>query len=295
MRVFLSGANGQLGRDTEAALLAAGHTVISSGSRAQYEGNASYCRLDITDRDSVFRALRTFLPQVLIHCAAWTNVDAAEEAENQESVCRVNADGTTHLADACREVRCKMIYISTDYVLSGEGDEPFSPDTAIPAPKNYYGYTKLMGEQAVQTLDRYIILRVSWLYGMNGKNFFRTISALGKCRDSVRVVCDQVGRPTYTKDLARLLTDMADSDANGIYHVSGEGPYVSWYELCKETFRLCGIKAQVIPVSTAEYGVSKALRPKNSRLDTGKLIDAGFVPLPDWQDSLAQYIKEAGL
>ena len=234
-------------------------------------------------------------PDAVIHCAAWTAVDLAEDADKQPKVRAINVDGTAHLAAACKAQDCKMMYISTDYVFNGQGETPWQPDCKDYQPLNYYGETKLGGELAVSSaLEKYFIVRIAWVFGLNGKNFIKTMLQLGKTHDKLRVVCDQIGTPTYTLDLARLLVDMIESDKYGYYHATNEGGYISWYEFACEIFRQAGLPVQVDAVTTAEYGASKAARPFNSRLDKSKLAENGFTPLPDWKDALSRYLKELG-
>ena len=255
-----------------------------------------YLSLDITDEAAVARALEEVKPDVVVHCAAWTAVDAAEEEENAAKVRAVNVDGTRYLAENCRRIGAKMIYLSTDYVFDGAGTQPWQPDCKAYKPLNVYGQTKLEGELAVSgTLEKYFIVRIAWVFGKNGKNFIKTMLNVGKTHDTVRVVADQVGTPTYTFDLARLLVDMAESEKYGYYHATNEGGYISWYDFACEIFRRAGYSTQVLPVTTAEYGLSKAARPFNSRLDKSILSEAGFAPLPDWKDALARYLKEIGV
>ena len=265
-----------------------GHEAIG----ADIAGSADV-QLDITDEAAVGRILQEISPDAVIHCAAWTAVDAAEDAENKEKVCAVNVTGTKNLAEACRKIGCKMMYISTDYVFNGQGEEPWKPDCRDFAPLNYYGQTKLWGEQAVAAaLDNYFIVRIAWVFGLNGKNFIKTMLSVGKKYDTVRVVCDQIGTPTYTFDLARLLADMIETEKYGCYHATNEGGYISWYDFCREFYRQAGMTTQVLPVTTAEYGLSKAARPFNSRLDKSKLTEMGFTPLPDWRDAVKRYLTE---
>lgn len=247
--------------------------------------------MDITDGAAVREALRAQRPDAVIHCAAWTAVDAAEDADKQERVQAVNAEGTRHIAQACRELGCKLMYISTDYVFDGQGETPWQPDCTDYAPLNVYGRTKLEGEQAVcELLERYFIVRIAWVFGLNGQNFVRTMLRLGQTHDTLRVVRDQIGTPTYTPDLARLLVDMIQTERYGRYHATNEGGYISWYDFAREIFRQAGMNVNVLPVTTAEYGVSKARRPFNSRLDKRKLVENGFAPLPDWRDALSRYL-----
>ncbi len=293
MLVFVTGVNGQLGYDTVKELLSRGHRVIGSGTAAECRCACEYCRLDITDTVAVNAALMRIKPDAVIHCAAWTAVDAAEDEENRGRVYAVNVDGTANIASVCSALDCKLLYISTDYVFDGQGDEPWRPDCRTYAPLNVYGRSKLEGELAVaSTVERFFIVRTAWVFGVNGKNFVRTMLELGRTHDSLRVVDDQIGTPTYTPDLARLLADMIESEKHGYYHATNEGGFISWYDFAVEIFRQAGYSVEVIPVSTAEYGLSKAARPFNSRLDKGKLTQCGFVPLPDWKDALSRYLNE---
>lgn len=293
MLVFVTGVNGQLGYDTVKELLSRGHRVIGSGTAAECRCACEYCRLDITDTVAVNAALMRIKPDAVIHCAAWTAVDAAEDEENRGRVYAVNVDGTANIASVCSALDCKLLYISTDYVFDGQGDEPWRPDCRTYAPLNVYGRSKLEGELAVaSTVERFFIVRTAWVFGVNGKNFVRTMLELGRTHDSLRVVNDQIGTPTYTPDLARLLANMIESEKYGYYHATNEGGFISWYDFAVEIFRQAGYSVEVIPVSTAEYGLSKAARPFNSRLDKGKLTQCGFVPLPDWKDALSRYLNE---
>ena len=304
MKAFVTGVCGQLGHDCVNELAGRGWEVLGSDIQEVYSGvadgtavtTAPYVQLDITDREAVHRVIREAKPDVILHCAAWTAVDAAEEEENREKVDQINHLGTLYIAEAAKELDAKMIYISTDYVFDGKGERPWEPDDDCFAPLNVYGKSKLAGEQAVRRLlTKYFIVRIAWVFGLNGKNFIRTMINVGKTHDTVRVVTDQVGTPTYTLDLARLLADMAGTEKYGTYHATNEGGYISWYDFCCEFYRQYGLKTQVIPVTTAEYGLSKAARPENSRLDKKKLTEAGFTPLPDWKDAVARYLKEAKL
>lgn len=296
MKVFVTGINGQLGRDVANELRK--RRILYGGADLQDRPGAagdaiSYFPLDITDRDAVLKTIGAFRPDVLIHCAAWTAVDAAEEPENRETVRAVNAVGTAYVAEACRENGSKMLFLSTDYVFDGKGTEPWNPDCVNFHPLNWYGETKLEGERAVAgALDRFFIVRIAWVFGQYGKNFVSTMLNVGKTHDSVRVVNDQVGTPTYTRDLARLLADMVVTDRYGYYHATNEGGYISWYDFACEIFRQAGYPTNVVPVSTKEYGLSKASRPFNSRLDKTKLTENGFSPLPDWRDALKRYLLE---
>ncbi len=293
MLVFVTGVNGQLGYDTVKELLSRGHRVIGSGTAAECRCACEYCRLDITDTVAVNAALMRIKPDAVIHCAAWTAVDAAEDEENRGRVYAVNVDGTANIASVCSALDCKLLYISTDYVFDGQGDEPWRPDCRTYAPLNVYGRSKLEGELAVASaVERFFIVRTAWVFGVNGKNFVRTMLELGRTHDSLRVVDDQIGTPTYTPDLARLLANMIESEKYGYYHATNEGGFISWYDFAVEIFRQAGYSVEVIPVSTAEYGLSKAARPFNSRLDKGKLTQCGFVPLPDWKDALSRYLNE---
>jgi dTDP-4-dehydrorhamnose reductase len=264
-----------------------------------------YVPMDITDKACVERVITEAKPDAVIHCAAWTAVDAAEDEENIEKVRKVNGVGTGYIAEICKKMDCKMMYISTDYVFDGQGEEPWQPDCKDYKPLNVYGQTKLEGEQAVaNTLSKYFIVRIAWVFGLNGKNFIKTMLNVGKTHDKLTVVNDQIGTPTYTYDLARLLIDMIETEKYGYYHATNEGGYISWYEFTKEIFRQAvelghteysEERLSVSPVTTAEYGISKAARPFNSRLDKTKLVENGFTPLPTWQDALQRYLKEAGL
>ena len=302
MRILVTGVAGQLGHDVMNELYRRGHEGVGSDVAPVYSGAADgtavtampYVPLDITDGAAVAAAVARIAPDAVIHCAAWTAVDAAEEPENAVKVEAVNARGTRHIAEACRAAGCKMLYISTDYVFDGQGTEPWQPDCRDFAPLNVYGRTKLAGEQAVRELvEKYFIVRIAWVFGVNGSNFVKTMLRLGETHDTLRVVDDQIGTPTYTEDLARLLADMAQSDRYGCYHATNEGGYISWAQFAAEIFRQAGMDGvRVIPVTTAEYGLSKAARPFNSRLDKRKLAEQGFTPLPPWQDALRRYLQE---
>ena len=301
MKVFVTGVAGQLGHDVMNELAKRGYEGVGSDIAPEYSGAADgspattmpYASLDITDADAVTAVLEAIRPDVVIHCAAWTAVDAAEDEENQAKVRKINAGGTANIARACKAIDAKMMYISTDYVFNGQGTEPWTADCTEYAPLNVYGQTKLEGENAVRgTLEKYFIVRIAWVFGLNGKNFVKTMLNVGKKYDTVRVVNDQVGTPTYTLDLSRLLVDMVESDRYGCYHATNEGGYISWYDFTCEIFRQAGCTTKVVPVTTAEYGLSKAARPFNSRLDKSKLVENGFKPLPTWQDALARYLKE---
>ena len=304
MKVFVTGVGGQLGHDVMNELAKRGHEGIGSDIAARYSGMEDgtavcampYVQLDITDREAVEKVLSEAAPDAVIHCAAWTAVDAAEEAENVPRVRMINADGTRNIAAACKGLDCRMMYISTDYVFDGQGTEPWKPDCTAYAPLNVYGQTKLEGELAVrEALEKYFIVRIAWVFGRNGKNFIKTMLNVGRTHGSVRVVNDQIGTPTYTYDLARLLVDMIETEKYGCYHATNEGGYISWYDFCREIYRQAGLKTEVIPVTTAEYGLSRAARPFNSRLDKTKLVENGFTPLPDWRDALERYLRQEGI
>ena len=301
MKVFVTGVGGQLGHDIINQLYSRGIEGIGSDIAPQYSGiadgsavtTAPYYPMDITDPDSVSAVLEAVKPDAVIHCAAWTAVDAAEEEENISKVRAINAGGTQNIANVCKKLDCKMVYISTDYVFHGQGETPWEPDCKDYKPLNVYGQTKLEGELAVaNTLDKFFIVRIAWVFGLNGNNFIKTMLRLSEKYDALRVVCDQIGTPTYTLDLSRLLVDMVLTDKYGYYHATNEGGYISWYDFACEIFRQAGKTIKVMPVTTAEYGLSKAARPFNSRLDKSKLVQSGFTPLPTWQDALARYLKE---
>ena len=300
MKVFVTGVGGQLGHDVMNELHKRVHEGIGSDIAPQYSGaqdgsavtTMPYTQLDITDASAVSRVLREVKPDAVVHCAAWTAVDAAEDEENQPKVRAINADGTANIAEVCKELDCKMVYISTDYVFNGQGETPWQPDCKDYAPLNYYGQTKLEGELAVSSrLEKYFIVRIAWVFGKNGKNFIKTMLKLGETHDTLRVVNDQIGTPTYTLDLSRLLVDMIETEKYGYYHATNEGGYISWYDFACAIFKVAGMRVNVLPVTTAEYGESKAKRPFNSRLDKSKLTGNGFQPLPDWQNALERYIS----
>lgn len=283
MRVLVTGVKGQLGYDVVNELTKRGHEAIGT----------DIAEMDITDKACVSTVIENIKPEAVIHCAAWTAVDAAEDEANIPKVYAINAEGTKYIAEECKKLGSKMIYISTDYVFDGQGTEPWKPDCKEYKPLSVYGKTKLEGEKAVSgILDKYFIVRIAWAFGLNGNNFIKTMLNVGKKYDSVRVVKDQIGTPTYTYDLARLLVDMVESDEYGYYHATNEGGYISWYDFTCEIFRQAGYKTRVVPVTTAEYGLSKAARPFNSRLDKSKLTENGFKPLPTWQNALERYLKE---
>ena len=301
MKFFVTGVGGQLGHDVMNELAKRGFEGVGSDIAPQYSGAADgsavttmpYEQLDITDADAVEQVITKVSPDVVVHCAAWTAVDLAEDEDKVEKVRMINATGTANIAAVCKKLDCKMIYISTDYVFDGQGDTPWEPDCKDYKPLNVYGQTKLEGELAVaNTLEKFFVVRIAWVFGLNGKNFIKTMLTIGKKLDTLRVVCDQIGTPTYTLDLSRLLVDMALTEKYGYYHATNEGGYISWYDFAVEIFRQAGYDTKVDPVTTAEYGLSKAARPFNSRLDKKKLTDAGFEPLPHWQDALKRYLKE---
>lgn len=304
MKIFVTGVCGQLGHDVVNNAVARGYEAVGSDIQSVYSGvadgsavtSAPYVQLDITDRDAVFAVVEEIRPDVIIHCAAWTAVDAAEDEENKAKVHSINVLGTQYIAEAAKSVDAKMLYLSTDYVFDGKGDRPWEPDDKCYAPLNVYGQSKLDGEFAVsRILDKYFIVRIAWVFGLNGKNFIKTMINVGKTHDTVRVVNDQIGTPTYTLDLSRLLVDMVETDKYGYYHATNEGGYISWYDFCVEFYKQYGLDTKVIPVTTEEYGLSKAARPYNSRLDKSKLVESGFVPLPDWKDAVRRYLMEADL
>lgn len=293
MKVFVTGVGGQLGHDVINELTSRGYEAIGSDVVDMVASGVPYVALDITDAKAVEHVITEIRPDAVVHCAAWTAVDAAEDADKQERVKAINVDGTQNIANAAKMVDAKMVYISTDYVFDGQGTAPWEPDCKEYAPLNVYGQTKLGGELAVSsTLEKYFIVRIAWVFGLNGGNFIKTMLQVGKSHPQVRVVNDQIGTPTYTYDLARLLVDMIESEKYGYYHATNEGGYISWYDFTKEIYRQAGMDTEVLPVTTEEYGLSKAARPFNSRLDKKKLTDNGFVPLPDWKDALQRYLQE---
>ena len=280
MRVFVTGVKGQLGYD-----------VMNELEKQGLEGiGVDIDEMDITDADQVNKVIKEAAPDAVIHCAAYTAVDAAED---NEEICRkVNAQGTENIAKVCEELDIKMMYISTDYVFNGQGERPWEPDDKR-EPLNVYGQTKYEGELAIEEhVKKFFTVRIAWVFGLNGKNFIKTMLQVAKNHPQVRVVNDQIGTPTYTYDLARLLVDMNETEKYGYYHATNEGGYISWHDFTKEIYRQAGYKTEVLPVTTAEYGLSKAARPFNSRLDKSKLVEAGFTPLPTWQDALRRYLKE---
>lgn len=301
LKVFVTGVNGQLGHDVMNEIKRRGLEGIGSDLSDKYGGISDnspvmmmpYVPLNITDEYAVQSVIKQINPDAIIHCAAWTAVDMAEDDDKIEKVRAVNIGGTQNIANAAKTVDAKMLYLSTDYVFDGTGERPWQPDDKNYAPLNVYGQTKLEGELAVaNTLEKYFIVRIAWVFGLNGKNFIKTMINVGKSHDTVRVVNDQIGTPTYTYDLARLLVDMIETEKYGYYHATNEGGYISWYDFTVEIYKQAGMTTNVIPVTTTEYGLSKAKRPQNSRLDKSKLVGAGFNPLPDWKDALSRYLEE---
>lgn len=313
MKVLVTGVAGQLGHNVMNELAKRGYEGIGSDIAESYNGiqdgtpvvSMPYVQMDITDKASVEKVLTEVNADAVIHCAAWTAVDLAEDEDKKDKVHAVNAEGTKNIAEVCKKLDSKMVYTSTDYVFNGQGEEPWQPDCKDYQPLNVYGQSKLDGELAVsETLDKYFIVRIAWVFGKNGNNFIKTMLKVGKNHDKLRVVNDQIGTPTYTFDLARLLVDMIETDKYGYYHATNEGGYISWYDFTKEIFRQAVEQGHteygedritVNPVTTAEYGVSKAARPFNSRLDKKKLVENGFTPLPTWQDALGRYLKELNI
>lgn len=301
MKVFVTGVGGQLGHDVMNELHKRGYAGVGSDIQLEYSGvqdgsavtQMPYVSMDITNHEMVEQVIIEAKPDVVVHCAAWTAVDLAEDDDKVERVRAINAGGTRNIAEVCKKLGCKMVYISTDYVFDGQGEKPWEPDCKDYKPLNVYGQTKLEGELAVSgLLEKYFIVRIAWVFGRNGKNFIKTMLNVGKKYDTVRVVNDQIGTPTYTLDLSRLLVDMIETEKYGYYHATNEGGYISWYDFTCEIFRQAGYKTSIIPVTTEEYGLSKAARPFNSRLDKRKLVENGFEPLPAWQDALCRYLKE---
>lgn len=301
MKVLVTGVAGQLGHDVMNELAKRGYDGIGTDIADSYSGvqdntaivGMPYVRLDITNAQSVEKTIKEIKPDVVVHCAAWTAVNAAEDEENRDKVFAVNVEGTKNIARICKEIDAKMVYTSTDYVFDGQGTEPWKPDCKEYAPLNIYGQSKLDGEFAVsEILNKYFIVRIAWVFGTNGNNFIKTMLKVGNKFDTLRVVNDQIGTPTYTYDLARLLVDMIETDKYGYYHATNEGGYISWYDFACEIFRQAGYLTNVNPVTTEEYGISKAKRPFNSRLDKTKLVENGFTPLPDWQNALKRYLDE---
>lgn len=301
MKVLVTGVAGQLGHDVMNELARRGYDGIGSDIAENYNGaqdgsavtKMPYIQLDITDDSKVKSTISKLKPDVVVHCAAWTAVDAADDEENREKVYAINVNGTKSIAESCKIVSAKMVYISTDYVFDGQGTEPWQADCKDYSPLNVYGKTKLEGELAVSNiLDNYFIVRIAWVFGVNGNNFIKTMLKIGKKFDTLKVVNDQIGTPTYTYDLSRLLVDMIETEKYGYYHATNEGGYISWYDFACEIFKQAEYTTKVNPVTTEEYGVSKAKRPFNSRLDKSKLAENGFQPLPSWQDALQRYLKE---
>ena len=304
MKVLVTGVGGQLGHDVMNELAKRGYEGVGSDIAPTYSGVADgsavttmpYVPMDITNAAAVAETIKNVSPDVIVHCAAWTAVDLAEDEDKKDKVFAINAKGTENIARVAKEIDAKMVYISTDYVFDGQGTSPWKPDCKDYKPLNVYGQTKLEGELAVaNTLEKYFIVRIAWVFGLNGKNFIKTMLKVGESHDTVRVVYDQIGTPTYTLDLSRLLVDMIETEKYGYYHATNEGGFISWYEFTKEIYRQAGLPTKVLPVTTAEYGISKAARPFNSRLDKSKLVEAGFKPLPTWQDALGCYLKEIGV
>lgn len=301
MKVFVTGVGGQLGHDVMNELAKRGYDGIGSDIAPAYSGvqdgsaicTMPYISMDITNSYQVSEVIKQVKPDVVVHCAAWTAVDLAEDEDKIEKVREINIGGTQNIANACKELDCKLVYLSTDYVFDGQGAEPWLPDCKDYKPLNVYGQTKLEGELAVaNTIDKYFIVRIAWVFGLNGNNFIKTMLNIGKKYDTIRVVNDQIGTPTYTLDLSRLLVDMIETEKYGYYHATNEGGYISWYDFAYEIFSQAGYNVNVVPVTTKEYGLSKAARPFNSRLDKTKLVESGFKLLPTWQDALARYLKE---
>lgn len=313
MKVLVTGVAGQLGHDVMNELAKRGYEGTGSDIAESYNGiqdgtpvvSMPYVQMDITDKASVEKVLTEVNADAVIHCAAWTAVDLAEDEDKKDKVHAVNAEGTKNIAEVCKKLDSKMVYTSTDYVFNGQGEEPWQPDCKDYQPLNVYGQSKLDGELAVsETLEKYFIVRIAWVFGKNGNNFIKTMLKVGKNHDKLRVVNDQIGTPTYTFDLARLLVEMIETDKYGYYHATNEGGYISWYDFTKEIFRQAVEQGHteygedritVDPVTTTEYGVSKAARPFNSRLDKKKLVENGFTPLPTWQDALGRYLKELNI
>ncbi|MCM1158081.1 MAG: dTDP-4-dehydrorhamnose reductase [Bacteroidales bacterium] len=310
MKVLVTGVAGQLGHDVMNELAKRGMDGIGSDIADTYSGAADntavtsmpYLPIDLTDAEAVQARIIFEQPDAVIHCAAWTAVDAAEEEENQSRVRGINFAATKHIAKVCHELDIPMMYLSTDYVFDGQGTEPWKPDCQDYRPLNVYGSTKLAGERAVTAnLEKFFIVRIAWVFGTNGNNFVKTMLKLGKNHNQIKVVSDQIGTPTYTYDLARLLVDMIQTDKYGYYHATNEGGYISWYDFTREIFKQAvelghreysEERVSVIPVTTEEYGISKAARPFNSRLDKSKLAASGFEPLPDWRDALKHYLQQ---
>ena len=294
MKVFVTGVGGQLGYDVMKELEKRGHIAVGSDVQESSAFFKNYIKLDFTDKNAVFSVLEQIKPDAVIHCGAWTAVDDAEDEQNREKVKKINETGTENIAQACKKIDCKMVYISTDYVFDGQGDKPWQPDCKDYSPLNVYGQTKLDGEKAVtRNLDKYFIVRIAWVFGQNGKNFIKTMLNLAdKGYKELKVVDDQIGTPTYTYDLARLLVDMVETEKYGYYHATNEGGYISWADFAEEIFSQAGKNVKVNRVTTQQYGLSKAKRPFNSRLDKSKLVENGFKPLPDWKDALKRFLQK---
>ena len=307
MKVLVTGVSGQLGYDVVNNLISRGYEAIGSDIHKMYNGvadgspvtTAQYIEMDITEKNSVNNVLTELKPDVIIHCAAWTAVDAAEKEENRVRVDAINHIGTRNIANAAKSIDAKMVYISTDYVFDGQGTRPWEPDDKSFAPLNVYGQSKLDGEFAVsKLLEKFFIVRIAWVFGKNGKNFIKTMLRIGKNREFVTVVDDQIGTPTYTFDLARLLVDMVETEKYGFYHVTNseiDGQYISWADFTQWIYDVAGYSTKVNKVTTMEYGASVAARPFNSRLDKKKLVEAGFMPLPTWKDAVKRYMRELDL
>lgn len=309
MKVLVTGVGGQLGHDVMNELAKRGHEGVGSALAEAYSGiqdgtavtTMPYYPMDITDSTKVEHIFSEVHPDAVVHCAAWTAVDAAEDEDKKDKVAQINAKGTEEIARACKREGCKLLYLSTDYVFDGEGETPWKPDCKDYAPLNVYGKTKLGGELAVaEQLSQFFIVRIAWVFGVNGNNFIKTMLKIGKDHDQLTVVNDQIGTPTYTFDLARLLVDMIETEKYGYYHATNEGDYISWYDFAVEIFRQAAALGheeydekhlRVKPVTTVEYGISKAKRPFNSRLDRSKLRENGFEPLPTWQSALQRYLR----
>ena len=299
MKVLVTGVAGQLGHDVMNELAGRGLEGIGSDIASEYSGVADgsavttmpYIQMDITDEKAVSEKIREINPDVVVHCAAWTAVDLAEDEDKVDKVRAINADGTRYIANVCRELDCKMVYISTDYVFDGQGETPWDPDCKDYKPLNVYGLTKYEGEIAVeQNVEKFFTVRIAWVFGINGKNFIKTMLRLGKERGAVSVVDDQIGSPTYTYDLAKLLVEMIQTDRYGRYHATNEG-LCSWYEFACEIFKQAGMDVKVSPVDSSSFP-AKAKRPSNSRMSKEKLTENGFDRLPSWQDALGRYLKE---